>query len=244
MKKKSYKFIGDENGSAIVIALLVLLALSIIGIATMTTSQFETQVATNDILSKKAFYAADGGVEITREMIEECISCGIGFPSTATGITTGGDLKFEQTESFLRVTNLDFAFQNVAAIDNMGNSDGTLQASEALPSDTNKDLWFGDNFYTINDYDTVTDGEITTADVAGLNLPHTNVLAFGDTAFSTGSAIQMIAGYEGVGKALASGGGQIGYQIHSRHENPARNSEAYIVTIYRHLIGQEGNCKF
>ncbi len=245
MKKKSFLsigFINNENGSAIIIALLVLLALSIIGISALTTSRFETNVATNDILNKAAFYAADGGIEIGREMIEQNLSCPSGFPLTATGITTvKKHLRFEQRENFLRVTDLDFAFQT--SLDMDSNNNGTLQPSEVLPSDTNKDIWFGDNHYTLNDYDTNHDAEIT---VAGdnMNLPHTSVLAFGDTQRSTGNAILMLSGYKGHGSSDAAGGGLIVYQIHSRHQNRLRNSSSHIEVDYRHVIGQEGNCIF
>ncbi len=245
MKKKSIKFfnfVSNENGSAIVIALLVLLALSIVGIGTITISQFETQVATNDILNKKAFYAADGGVALTQEMIEENLSCPLGFPTTAPGITGLQHLPFEQRENFLRVTDLDFAYQVTDDIDTDADND-INEAGEGIPAVNNKDLWFGDNFYNFNDYDTDNDGEVNNL-LDNLERPHTSVVAFGDPLLSTGSAIQMAAGYEGTGYGTAGGGGRIVYQIHSRHQNSLRNSIAYIIVNYRHLIGQEGNCQF
>ncbi len=245
MKKKSFpliSFIDQENGSAIIIAMLVLLALSIIGISTLTTSRFETNVATNDILSKKAFYSADGGIEIGREMIEQNLSCPGGFPTNATGITPiKKHLRFEQRENFLRVTDLDFAYQTTSNMDS--NNNGTIEPSETLPSDSNADLWFGDNINTLSSYDTNNDGEITAAGDS-LNLPHTDVLAFGDTERSTGNAILMLSGYKGPGDADAAGGGLIVYQIHSRYQNRSRNSFSYIEVDYRHVIGQEGNCMF
>lgn len=253
MGKKSFtflNFIGDENGSAIVIALLVLLALSIIGIATMTTSQFETQVATNDVLYKKAFYSADGGIEIAREMIEQNLSCAMGFPNDLAPPVMTATLKhlcFEDPntkQTFLRVTDLDFAYQASSDVD--ADSDGIVQPAEAQPSDTNKDIWFGDNAYTFNQYDTnnagIAAGEIDNTD--NMNLPHTSIVAFGDSQLSTGNAIQMAAGYEGVGKGTAGGGGKIVYQIHSRYEHSLRNNISYIMVNYRHFIGQEGNCQF
>ena len=74
--------------------------------------------------------------------------------------------------------------------------------------------------------------------------PHTNIVAFGNTRLSTGSALQMASGYEGKGKGAAGGGGEIVYDVYSKHENPGRNSRACIMINYIHLIGQEGNCLY
>jgi Tfp pilus assembly protein PilX len=57
----------------------------------------------------------------------------------------------------------------------------------------------------------------------------------GDTQFSTGSAIQMVAGYEGKGKGAARSGSWIMYDVRSRDQNAA-NSEAVINVRWRHLL--------
>jgi hypothetical protein len=49
------------------------------------------------------------------------------------------------------------------------------------------------------------------------NEPHTNLNIGGDPGLSTGSAIQMAAGYEGKGKSSAGGGGYVIYDIFSEH---------------------------
>ena len=49
------------------------------------------------------------------------------------------------------------------------------------------------------------------------NEPHTNLNVGGDPGLSTGSAIQMAAGYEGKGKSSAGGGGYVIYDIFSEH---------------------------
>ena len=231
----------NENGVATVFALLALAVLSGIGIYSMTTSQIETQVATNDVLYKKAFYAAEGGTGIGWEMIEQNLSCMGQFPSSALNSDNELELESASGTSFFRVTDPDFSLQESSDMDD--DSDGTLQDAEITPSDTRKDLWFGDSNYSFADYDTNGDGTIDPAN-DNMNLPHTNVLAFGDTELSTGSAILMASGYAGKGKGAGAGGGKIVYQIHSRNEYPARNSDSHILVEYRHLIGQEGDCEF
>ncbi len=197
---KQYKIIkcvtDNENGSAIVFAILILAVLTIIGISSITTSTIETKIDTNDRLYKTAFYAADGGTEVGREMIEQNLACAAGF--LAQPLTIGS----------LVVEDRVFAYKEDAPLVD-------------YPSDTTRDLHFP----------------------ADDTQPHTNIVVFGDTELSTGSALQMAAGYEGKGKGAAGGGASIIYDISSKHEG-RRNSKAHIMVNYRHLIGQEGSCNY
>jgi len=196
-KHRIYKgIVVNENGSAIVLALLILVILTILGVSSITTSTIETKIDTNDRLYKMAFYAADGGTEVGREMIEQNIACAAGFQSDP--LTIGS----------LVVEDKVFAFKENAP------------AGE-YPSDTIRDLRFP----------------------ADDTQPHTNIVIFGNTQLSTGSALQMAAGYEGKGKGAAGGGAQIIYNVASKHEG-RRNSQSHIMINYRHLIGQEGNCNY
>jgi hypothetical protein len=194
---KNLSVIDNENGSATVLALIVLAALTIIGIFSITTSTIETQIDTNDRLHKMAFYEADGGTEVAREMIEQNIACAAGFQTEP--LTIGS----------LVVENKDFAFSET-------------EPAAPYPSDAERDMRFP----------------------ADDTQPHTNIVVFGNTQLSTGSALQMAAGYEGKGKGAGGSGGRIVYDVHSRHENPARSSSSHIRTVYRHMIGQEGDCKY
>ncbi|UCD90087.1 MAG: hypothetical protein JSW04_01205, partial [Desulfobacterales bacterium] len=58
---------------------------------------------------------------------------------------------------------------------------------------------------------------------------------------STGSAIQMVSGYEGKGKSVGSGGAFLLYEINSQHVGIA-NSESIIQIHWRHMLGSEGAC--
>lgn len=73
--------------------------------------------------------------------------------------------------------------------------------------------------------------------------PHTNLAAWGETKVLPGSGMQMVAGYEGKGKGLAGAGAYIEYDLHSQHIGVA-NSEAKLVTQWRHMVGQEGDCNY
>jgi hypothetical protein len=60
---KSKKALKDEKGVVLVVALVMLLVLTLIGINALSTSTFETNIAGNERLYNTAFYAADGGFE-------------------------------------------------------------------------------------------------------------------------------------------------------------------------------------
>jgi hypothetical protein len=55
--------IEKEEGMALVIALVMLLILTIVGINAITTTTFETNVAGNQRIYNTAFYGADGGID-------------------------------------------------------------------------------------------------------------------------------------------------------------------------------------
>jgi hypothetical protein len=53
-----------EGGFALVITLMIMLVASVIGFATMTTTDIEVRISGNNHWGNQAFYAADGAVEV------------------------------------------------------------------------------------------------------------------------------------------------------------------------------------
>ncbi len=53
----------NEKGVALVVALIMLLVLTLVGIASISSSVYEAKIAGNDRFGTAAFYAAKGGVE-------------------------------------------------------------------------------------------------------------------------------------------------------------------------------------
>ena len=74
-------------------------------------------------------------------------------------------------------------------------------------------------------------------------LPHTTINMGGDTELGVGGAMQMAAGYEGVGKGAAGSGASIIYDIYAKRYGE-NNSESCLCTAWRHVIGQEDDCKY
>ena len=89
-------------------------------------------------------------------------------------------------------------------------------------------------------YPSDTERDILIEDAAG---NHTNLTIFGQTAYGIGGAIEMAAAYEGKGKAAASGGVILEYEIYSQHQGYA-NSESVVMLHWQHVVGSEGTCMY
>ena len=61
MGKKSNLILRNESGAALVVALLMIVILSLIGLASSSTSTFEIKLSGNKRGATDAFYTADGG---------------------------------------------------------------------------------------------------------------------------------------------------------------------------------------
>ncbi len=189
--------IDNQSGSVLVVALMILVLLTVIGITASTTTNIEIQVANNEKLYKTAFYAADGGAEAAHELLEQNIACPDGF----SGYTVG----------------------------NMGINDGCLGFwkneldDSQVPSDNQRDAFFPDDYTG--------------------SQPHTNLTFNGVTGLEEGASILMAVGYEGKGKGMAGHGAYIIYDIYSQHKGRG-NSESTIMIGWKHMIGQEGECKY
>lgn len=66
---KPFNIISDEQGSVLVVALLILVLLTVIGIAATSTTSIETQIAGNERSQKIAFYNADSGIYPTAKVV-------------------------------------------------------------------------------------------------------------------------------------------------------------------------------
>lgn len=69
MKEK--EMLKNEDGSAIVISLVVLVMITMLGIWLSNTATIEVQIAANEKEQKLVFYAADAGIEAGRAALSE-----------------------------------------------------------------------------------------------------------------------------------------------------------------------------
>jgi len=88
--------LNNETGSLMVITVVLLMLLTIMGLAITTTTSIELQIAANDRIHKTTFYAADGATDVASELLEQNLGC----------MTEGG---FSSADiNTIRVLNLDF----------------------------------------------------------------------------------------------------------------------------------------
>lgn len=66
----------NEDGSVLVLALIILVLLTMLGISATTTTEIETRIAGNEKFHKIAFYNADSGIYVTPKIISACIDSG------------------------------------------------------------------------------------------------------------------------------------------------------------------------
>ena len=69
MKEK--RLLRNDEGSVVAVALIMLVLVTLLGIAAATTSTIEVQIAGNDKFHKKTFYAAEAGIEHGREDLRD-----------------------------------------------------------------------------------------------------------------------------------------------------------------------------
>jgi len=83
-----------EEGTALVIALLLLTGVSLIGVYAVFTSTVETRIAGNERLLEEAFYAAEGGTDYGHRVIELVLDSQT--PVFPPGVTVSDQDAFEE----------------------------------------------------------------------------------------------------------------------------------------------------
>ena len=68
-----------DEGFVLIWALLLMVVLLMLGVSGIGTSIFESQMTANDALHKQSFFQADGGSGVAVMLIEENVSCPVGF---------------------------------------------------------------------------------------------------------------------------------------------------------------------
>ena len=203
--------VNNQRGSVINVALLILILIFLVGIGLSKISTTDVKIASNIKTDTTTFYEAEAGLEAASELVELNVVCPKGFGDATDDGLPGG---WEDIEGFFRVTDTWFWFREEAG-EPAGNPDPDS------PGSLDEDIVA---YYP--------------ADYQGDEEPdraHTNISVGSKTRYARGSAIQMAAGYEGLGKGAAAGGGAIVFDIRAqRYGERASESQHYIQWI--HLI--------
>lgn len=104
----------EQKGIALVVALVMLLVLTFIGLAALSFTSYEARIAGNERVYNNAFYAADGGIEnfrgraSTGEFVYSAATSGsyqVGIGDSVSNVTyswrPGPDLGGNPTKDFL-----------------------------------------------------------------------------------------------------------------------------------------------
>jgi Tfp pilus assembly protein PilX len=68
--EKINAILKNQSGAALVIALVMMVVLTLIGLASIFTSNFEIKISGNKKCSTDAFYAADSGIEVVKANVQ------------------------------------------------------------------------------------------------------------------------------------------------------------------------------
>lgn len=173
---KNSKTSKNMNGSALVIALIVLAILGALGLASLEVADMNIMIAANDRDSKESFFHADSGANIGNEYLEVALESG---NSTYYG----------------------------------GDANDWVNA-------------------TIHEFNATAPGVLTFyPDGSQVTYVRCGVLERG---ILEGSAFQIAAGYEGLGKGAAGGGTFTTFLIRG-HREGKRNSVSEVDLAWRHL---------
>ncbi len=105
--KRFEKIIANEEGSVIIVALLVLTIVTIIGISATSTSVLEQQIATNDKLHKITFCTAESGAYAISKLISSCMNENE-EPSGTTTLTSTSDYNAYDSNKLVFTNVSDF----------------------------------------------------------------------------------------------------------------------------------------
>jgi hypothetical protein len=212
MKKKLLQVLSNQHGSVINVALLMLILIFLIGIGLSKISTTDIKIASNMKTKATTFYETETALKAAGEMIEQNMLC----PPYGFGDTlTATDTLptgEEILDSYFYVKDVEFARHN-------------LRAQAFIPNIDSSDA----DFYYPADYANVTD-------------PHTNIKMGGVVRLAKGSAIQMAAGYEGLGKGAAGKGFNYLFDVYAQRIGDNNSSGLHFMQWM--YVSSEGKCNY
>lgn len=198
---------SSEEGYILVFTLLLLVVLTLLGVSAIDTSIFESNMAANDALHKRAFYQADGGTELGIQLAYENAIC-----ATVTAGFTKNFGAFALIGDNVVVTDLAFSKANLTTTPSMIPSDGTRHVA----------------FYPGVDMNPGTTATNSTHD----SEPNTNLLFRGRVIQDPGEGSLQNSGYDGPVGYSQVGATSKEFTIASQHQGN-RNSESLVTLRWK-----------
>lgn len=114
-----------QNGAALVVGLILLLAITLLAVASMNASRLDLMMASNEQYHSRAFYAAETGIE-SAWRTESAFSSNADYPATMGAYTTDTLLTGDDSYKY-RVTRPDNGTIEPAPAGNSGNRFGVIR---------------------------------------------------------------------------------------------------------------------
>ena len=205
-----FSLLNNQRGSALIVALLMLVVLTLIGISATTTTTFELQISGNDKLYKRSFFAADGGTAAGSELVEQSIE-----ERDWTDDSTRGNVGILNGAFYLnRDTDTDW---------------------DPIPSDNPPPPTPAPNLDAVIPLSAIVDTTASPFVVDTSVLPRTYLKIDGNSQLSSGSAVQLASGYEGKGKGAGGGGAWIIFDVRAQHRD-VRDTSVMVRLGWRHVM--------
>ena len=212
MKNWPYFILNNKRGSVINVALLILILIFLIGIGLNKISTTDIKIAGNMKTAATTFYEAEAGLDAASELVELNVACPMGFADDGS---PGG---WRDIEGAFIVTDRDF----------WSNDRDQAKSPAGYPDWDNVPVTYNP---AIDPIDAYYPPEYDGSE----DMPHTNFSIGGNARFARGSAIQMAAGYEGLGKGAAAGGASIIFDIYTMRYGENRSQTEHMIQ-WNHLL--------
>lgn len=99
-----FKIINNDDGFAVIAAVLILVVLSIIGISAINNANLESNITCNVQLHKMAFYLADSGWQVVADCLDDqfpLITADVGTDSSGgSGVVELSSSKYSQPDPY------------------------------------------------------------------------------------------------------------------------------------------------
>lgn len=140
---------GNENGSVMLIALLIMALLTIIGVSAINDTTTELQIARNDAIYKINFFQADGSVRQAVQVLEDTADPGTNLIPSSSSISWLQNTNYNPDAQDWEYAG---ASQNAANSDFVGNTAGYLAEFRGIAGGSGKNMTASSNLYEYRVY--------------------------------------------------------------------------------------------
>lgn len=205
-----------NKGYALITAVIFLMVLTTVSFYALKNTGLELKMSANNSMSAEAF----GAAEVTRTLVSQLIEPHVysrGWPETAGGSIADDAFGYDIPMGLTLAKN----------------------SKAAAPDD-----WYSGSFITSSSFNPTDlstasanySRDVASADSGNYKLQATVAVRKLRADISPGSGAAMSAGYDGLGKSVAAGGGNLFFYVVARGQDPNSQAVAFTASTYRYVI--------